>query len=183
MGGPPDRNARPPGTGTVEAMTSPTQLWPGGATGLLELPAGTDVWQLHAGGLWAVVPTNTICKSDGTAVMGAGLALAAAQCFPDLPARYGAALAAGTTRIVVNDHRLLLAPTKNDWRRPAVVDLVHQLLDAVAGWSTAHPAEAVAVAAPGCGRGGLPWPQVRDAARQRLSGHRVALLPPMPSAP
>lgn len=154
-------------------------LSPGDVTDLVELPAGTDVWQLHAAGFYVLIPTNTCRKNDGTAVMGAGLALAAAQRFPDLPLRYGRALANGRPRIVVDDHRLLLAPTKTDWRRPATMPLVIELLDSAARWATAHPQSALALPSPGCGRGGLPWPQVKAAAHDRLSGCRVALLAPL----
>lgn len=143
------------------------------------MPAGTDVWDLHAGGAWVVIPTNTERKGDGTAVMGAGLALAAAQRFPDVPARYGRALAAGRTQVVLTDHRLLLAPTKTAWRRPSTMPLVRDLLDATAAWCATHPAEFVAVPSPGCGRGGLPWAQVRAAALERLATHRVVLLAPV----
>ena len=81
-------------------------LWPDRATGLLELPAGTELWALHDAGLWVVIPTNLRRKADGTAVMGAGLALAAARRFPDLAARYGVALGAGKGRFVCAEHRL-----------------------------------------------------------------------------
>lgn len=171
------------GARTVVGMTSLVQLWPQSTGGLVELPAGTDVWQLHADGLWLVVPTNCRRKGDGTAVMGAGLALDAARRFPDLPVRYGRALAAGNRRVVIAEHRLLLAPTKDDWRRPAVLELVTELLDGVARWCAANPQHAVAVASPGCGRGGLAWPVVHELALARLAGHRVALLPPLPAAP
>jgi hypothetical protein len=165
----------------TELPGTPADLWPDGAAGLLELPAGTNLWGLHDAGLWVVIPTNLRRKADGTAVMGAGLALAAARRFPDLAARYGDALGAGKGRFVCAEHRLLLAPTKDDWRRPATVPLVLELLDAVASWSGRHPDAAVALSAPGCGRGGLPWAQVRAAAMTRLAAHRVALLPPMPA--
>ena len=156
----------------------PDDLWPGGP-GLIELPAGTDVWELHEDGFWVLVPTNTCRKKNGSAVMGAGLARDAALRFPGLAARYGLALEAGQDRLAVPKHRLLLGPTKDDWRQPAKIDLVAELLDGVARWCQSHPGEAVAVPSPGCGNGGLPYPEVRAAAVLRLASYRVALLPPI----
>lgn len=153
--------------------------WPWPDRTLVEAPAGTDVWALHTAGAWVLIPTNTQRKSDGTAVMGAGLALAAAQRFPGVPIRYGRALAAGHTRITIPDHRLLLAPTKIQWRRPARMSPVTELLTGVARWSTAHPDEVIAVPSPGCGHGGLPWAQVQAAALEHLADHPVILLPPL----
>jgi hypothetical protein len=136
------------------------------------------VWALHASGAWVVVPTSTARLADGPAVMGAGLARQAATRFPALSARYGRALAAGNARVVITDHRLLLAPTKEHWRDPSAMPLVLDALDAVARWCHAHPGEAVVVPALGCGLGGLAWPPVRAAALDRLAAARVALVPP-----
>jgi len=162
-------------------MTTPHTPHPEVPSGLLELPAGTDVWDLHAAGCWVLIPTNTCRKADGTAVMGAGLALSAAQRFPDLGTRYGAALAAKSTHVAFSDHRLLLSPTKNDWRKPSTMALVQAALSAVAAWCAANPGQRVAVAAPGCGRGGLAWAPVRAAAVAALNGSSVTLIPPMPA--
>ena len=44
-----------------------------------------DLWQFYAVGEVIAIPTNGIVKSNGDAVMGAGLAKDAASRFPDLP--------------------------------------------------------------------------------------------------
>lgn len=163
--------------GTVRVVTP--ELFPGPGGGLVHAESGTGVWNLHDAGAWVLVPTNTQTKSDGTAVMGAGLALDVARRFPDVPGRYGRSLAIANTRIAIPDHRLLLGPTKSDWRRPARMTLVRELLEGVARWCLAHPGEVVAVPSPGCGRGGLPWQDVRDLAVELLGEHRVILLPPV----
>jgi hypothetical protein len=142
------------------------------------MPAGTDAWALHDLGCWLAIPTNTCRRRGGQAVMGAGLAGDAARRYPDLPGRYGQALKNGRTRIAVGDHRLLLAPTKDDWRQPARMSLVHELLVAAAAWCAQNPYETLVVPALGCGLGGLAWEPVRDATMQRLGTHRVLLLAP-----
>ena len=155
------------------SLPSPTAV-----AGILELPAGTNCWDLHALGHWVLIPTNRQTRRDGTAVMGAGLARQAADRFPDLPVRYGRRLAAGVDRIQVPDHRLLLAPTKDHWRAPALPHLVDDLLAGAARWAATHPDDDLVLPSPGWGLGGLPWPQVRAAALAALAGQRAILLPP-----
>ena len=150
---------------------------PHDVAGVLELPAGTDCWDLHAAGFWVLIPTNRQTRTDGSAVMGAGLARQAADRYPGLADRYGACLRRGQDRAVITDHRLLLAPTKDHWRAPAVPDLVHDLLEAAAGW-TRTGAGVLVLPAPGCGLGGLPWGQVRDQALEAFTDLPVVLLPP-----
>lgn len=158
----------------------PGDLWPNeDDAGLVELSAGTDVWALHRNGFWVLVPTNTCRKKDGSAVMGAGLAGAAALRFPGLASRYGSALKTGSEYMVAHEHRLLLGPTKEDWRQTAKIELVHLLLARVANVCETSPDVAVAVPAPGCGLGGLLYEDVRRAAFSHLAHCRAALLPPL----
>lgn len=41
-----------------------------------------DIWDLHTGSAWIVIPTNGVVKKNGDAVMGKGLAAQAAKRFP-----------------------------------------------------------------------------------------------------
>jgi hypothetical protein len=160
----------------------PEDVWPDGAGGIVEMPVGTDVWELHGDGFWVLVPTNMRRKKDGSAVMGAGLARDATHRYPDLAARYGRALGDGRPFTSFPSYRLLLGPTKDDWRPLAKMQLVEELLDGAARWCRAHQGEALAVAVPGCGHGGLGYGPVRGAAVWRLAAYRVALLLPLRGA-
>ena len=171
---PPSADLRQPAGSDPAADVPPN---PADVDGVLELPAGTDCWALHDAGFWVLVPTNRQTHKDGTAVMGAGLAQQAARRFPDLPARYGSCLRSGQDRAVIADHRLLLGPTKDHWRAPAIPALVTALLAACADWA-ARGDGVLVLAAPGCGLGGLPWPTVRAQALDALDGQRAILLPP-----
>lgn len=66
-----------------------------------------NVWDVHAAGGWVVIPTNQQTRTDGTAVMGAGLAKDAAERFPALPGAYGLALSAGRTCMAYPTWRIL----------------------------------------------------------------------------
>lgn len=137
-----------------------------------------DAWKLHAQGFWLVVPTNQTVRKDGNAVMGAGLAFQAAQKFPDIPARYGKSLQAKSYRMAFNDHRLLLVPTKIDWRQSSSTRLVSEGAQGIAKWAIAHPTEKIVVPALGCGKGGLSWEVVKPILLKLLDLNNVSLLPP-----
>jgi hypothetical protein len=98
----------------------------------MQLLPNSDIWKYYERGAWVVVTTNTQTRKDGTAIMGAGLAQQAALRFPDLPARYGLYLQEQDPNneghpehpYLVEDHRLILFPTKRDWRAPSPLDLI-----------------------------------------------------------
>lgn len=138
-----------------------------------------DVWDWHRFGAWVVVPTNTEVRRDGSAVMGAGVAKAAAERFAELEQRYGRCLRADRPFTAFSDLRLLLAPTKQRWRQPSTLDMVDEAAARVRRWSDAHPAEGmIAVPAFGCGRGGLGWDVVEPVLRAHLNGPRFHLCSP-----
>jgi hypothetical protein len=145
--------------------------------GTVTIATGVDLWDLHRRGRWAVIPTNTQVRGDGSAVMGAGLARAAAERYPDLPARYGRALRNGHHRLVVGDHRLFLAPTKHHWRNPSTVELVGESLAAIRAQLDRRPVPLV-VPAVGCGLGGLDWEVVEALIVEHLDGTDTVAIAP-----
>lgn len=148
----------------------------------VEVAVGVDLWELWEAGRWAVIPTNTQRRRDGTAVMGAGLAAAAAARFDGLAARYGAALGNHQTRLAVRDHRLLLAPTKDHWRDPATLELVAASATACATYARRHNCS-LAVPALGCGLGGLEWVDVEPLLRETFAGIDTILIAPSQTSP
>lgn len=91
----------------------------------------------RSGDLWAypsqatVAPTNLQTKSDGTAVMGAGVAKQAADRWPFLPAILGdryCQAGPGTYVVWTNTmaRPVVCFPTKRRWKDPADLDLIEQ---------------------------------------------------------
>lgn len=140
-----------------------------------------DLWEYHRRGAWAVIPTNTTVRANGTAVMGAGLAKQAVERFPELAQRYGQALVTRSERereqpAYFFEERLILFPTKRDWKQPSCLKLVKCNLELlahhVAGWESS-----LAVPLLGCGLGGLDWErEVRPLVERYLSGLRYAVV-------
>lgn len=127
-----------------------------------------DLWA-GSPAAWRVVPTNRIVRHDGRAVMGAGVALQAAQRFPALPHAYGRALRAGSTGLwAFEPGRILCLPTKDDWRRDAVMGLVLAGLGQLRQFAAFRPAESVRLPMLGAGLGRLSGASVRAAIERTL---------------
>lgn len=145
-----------------------------------------DIWDYHKIGCWIVIPTNTCIKSNGQAVMGAGLAKQAADRFPGLASGYGTYLGGfeGCNAInihrpwPVSNHRLVLMPTKHDWRNPSELWMVELVVDYLIQWTSAMTNSLVfVVPALGCGRGGLRWEDVQPVL-DKLPRSRFIVLDP-----
>lgn len=125
---------------------------------------------------WVVIPTNTMVTSHNKAVMGAGLARQARDRFPGLDEHYGAMLLAGQRFVEVTEHRLLLVPTKTDWRQPSTIELVEAAVADLLNWHhKATHSDLVAVPKLGCGHGGLTWTDVHQTL-QKLPSSRFKIL-------
>lgn len=140
---------------------------------------GVDLWDLWARGMAVVIPTNTTRKANGEAIMGAGLAKQAQDRMPDLPRVYGDHLSRGEVRVVLEALRIILPPTKQDWRKPAHLPLIEEGLR----WMVGHErlrqlGWEVAVPPLGCGLGNLRWDdQVRPLMERYLDERFVVVLP------
>lgn len=120
-----------------------------------------DMWDLHSQGNWVVVPTNCMI-TKGSAVMGGGIALDAAEKFPNLPKEYAESLLISQIEFYYdNDIRVILLPTKVDWRNPSSLSLIElgvlhltRLVKTKPSWFASCK---IVVPAIGCGLGGLDW--------------------------
>jgi O-acetyl-ADP-ribose deacetylase (regulator of RNase III) len=120
-----------------------------------------------------VIPTN--CHG----VMGAGLALAAAQRWPEIARGYGSAcrrepltignLWGGWTH-EFDQRYIVCLPTKRHWRDPSRLDDVRAGLSALRALADGRRWGSVAVPALGCGLGGLSWSDVRPLVVEAFAG-------------
>lgn len=163
-----------------------------------------DIWDYHRRGAFVVVPTNTCTRADGTAVMGAGLAKQAAERFPQLPEAYGFVLCeidplTGEEATpeewhnpelpwIYEPERLVLFPTKCEWRKGSMLKLIHQNLESFTQQWGSFNAEQMRAARKGpfvawpmlgCGLGGLNWEtEVRPLMERYLQCERFAVVLP-----
>lgn len=146
-----------------------------------------DIWEYPAEAI--VIPTNTTLKPSGDidiAVMGAGLALQAAQRYPTLPYWLGRRITLyGGDHVYVFDdidmverdgHYVVCLPTKHHWRDPSDLVLIETMVGELVPVVYAMSWSEVAIPRLGCGRGGLNWErQVRPLLKRMLDDSFVVV--------
>jgi len=121
-----------------------------------------DLWKTaHENSGWIVVPTNMLCRKDGKAVMGAGVAKDAAELYPDLPVNLGEYLRSGAKPLLYIEHPIICLPTKVDWRDPSDLDLIENGCFELANFArvlhSLNNYSPIYLPRLGCGLGGLNW--------------------------
>jgi hypothetical protein len=130
-----------------------------------------------------VITTNGMIRNNGHAVMGAGIALQAAQRFPDLPLLLANGLKKhGNVVLYYPNWNLFTFPTKYDWKMPSDLSLIERSCVSLAELLK-RPDYAylrVIMTKPGCGHGKLSWMQVEPILDQHLScfGKRILVIEP-----
>lgn len=128
------------------------------------------------------ITTNPIVNAKGLAVMGAGVALEAARRYPWIRKALAVRLQARpwANALFVFDPldyeesptfwpvgedepppKVVAFPVKHHWREPADYGLIRSSAYKLVTITDAMGWETVALPRPGCGNGGLPWPDVR----------------------
>ena len=120
-----------------------------------------DIWDLAYNDYWRVIPTNGSVNRSGRAVMGRGVALQAAQKFPDLAIDLASSLQREGLHVKLYvDRGLILFPVKFAWHQKASLTLIgrscQELVDLLLS-----PGVKVVMPRVGCGNGKLEWPQVK----------------------
>ncbi|WP_191084738.1 macro domain-containing protein [Roseococcus microcysteis] len=123
---------------------------------------------------------NTVnCKG----VMGAGVALAFKQRFPDMFKDYQRACRSGAVKPGklhvwrnLSGDWVINFPTKRDWREQSRYEDIEAGLDALREYLKPHGPITVALPALGCGNGGLDWTRVSSMIKERLSDIEARIL-------
>lgn len=114
------------------------------------------------------ITTNGMRRKDGSAVMGAGIAKAAAQRYPGIDRRLGQLLAQSGNHVYIlhrggeepwaGEARDVVAfPTKKHWRDPSDRDLIRRSAEGLVKAAAFRGWQRIALPRPGCGLGGLDW--------------------------
>ncbi len=134
-----------------------------------------NIWDVPCADI-VCVTTNGIVRSDGTAVMGGGIAKECAQRFPASQRVLGEEIKAKGNHVhLIHDPAALFAagpliysfPTKEHWRDKSLIKLIarsaKELVEEVNRLEFYYQDGPlmVLVPRPGCGLGGLQWGQVR----------------------
>jgi len=86
-----------------------------------------NIWDHHAKGHYITITVNCNIKTNGHAVMGAGIALEVKQRFPDLPRKLGEVKERRAV-VVFPEERIITFPTKINWYESSTVELISSSL-------------------------------------------------------
>jgi hypothetical protein len=137
------------------------------------------------GDIWAYEPAEYICiptngqrRMDGSAIMGAGLARAAAEECPGLAAHLGKMLKYHGNHVInlglwklkttSREVNLIAFPTKGDWRHDSTPILVERSAKELA--EDFADSGIIALPRVGTGNGGLAWSVVKPLLEAALTG-------------
>ena len=122
-------------------------------------------------------PAQTIVNTVNTVgVMGKGLALRFKQRYPEMFKAYREMcerhkLTTGKLMIYsAPDHRVLLFPTKENWRNPSKIEYIESGLQKFVDTYSDHGITSIAFPRLGCGNGELHWDEVKPVMECYLSG-------------
>lgn len=116
-----------------------------------------------------VIPTNGEVNRYDRAIMGAGVALAAAARWPRLPKDLGRVLRERGNvlhgfvyRSPRGVERVVTFPTKDTWANPALLHLIEKNAQLLAKWAESwEDGRRIYLPRLGCGNGKLEWQQVQ----------------------
>ena len=80
--------------------------------------------------------------------------------------------------MAVASMRVLLVPTKNEWRAPSTLAMVREAVAGIATWAARYPGCVVVVPPLGAGLGGLDWADVAPIIESGLAAAAVVILEP-----
>jgi len=126
-------------------------------------------------------------------VMGAGVALAFKNRFPEMYERYVEQCKLGEIRpgkpsvwvnkdIISSDVEIINFPTKDDWRKPSEYSYIEDGLNWLSSYLKTKEGKTITLPALGCGHGGLEWEKVKALIQMYLHDSPATILVFEPSS-
>lgn len=123
-----------------------------------------------------VNPVNTV------GVMGSGLALEFKKRYPKMFQSYkkvcdNGLFAVGKLMLCdESDYRILLFPTKEDWREPSRIEYIEKGLQHFVETYEARNITSIAFPKLGCGKGGLDWREIKPIMERYLGDLPIPII-------
>ncbi|MDP2953740.1 MAG: hypothetical protein Q8O76_10540 [Chloroflexota bacterium] len=141
---------------------------------MLELQG--NIWDYHARGHSIIITTNGAVDGGKRAIMGRGVALEAAQKYPDLPALLGQHLrTVGNVPAYFDEYKLFTLPTKHHWVGKSDIPLIQDSLRYLIDLAEAVGSWPLYMVRPGCGNGQLDWAEVKPKIASMLDDRFVVV--------
>lgn len=138
-----------------------------------------DIWNYYKKGHWIVITTNGTVKTDGSAVMGRGIALQAKQRCPELSRKIGSWISDyGNRAGIFQEEKVVTFPVKHNWWERATLGLIEKScvqLKRIFGFASGRSSEVVYMVRPGCGNGQLDWKDVKSILEKYLDDRFIVV--------
>lgn len=121
-----------------------------------------DLWSEHDDGAVVAITTNGMVNKVGRAVMPRGCARQAQERFPGLLATLGSLLRQHGNHVFDLGHQIVSFPVEEDPYQVADMHLVERSCRELVELADYKGWQKVVVPRPGCGGGGLQWPDVKS---------------------
>lgn len=133
-----------------------------------------NIWEYLGKGI-IVITTNGSLTRDGRAILGRGCARQAGERFPDLPQILGELIKTKGNHVHDLGNGLVSFPVEDSaWSLPDL-RLIARSAAELCDLADREGLEFVVVPRPGCGGGGLHWPEVRPMLLARFD-HRFTVI-------
>ena len=121
-----------------------------------------NLWDFDVEQYYRVITTNGNIKLNGDAVMGRGIALQAAERYPQLPSKLAERLKLYGNKVnVFPEHKIITFPTKNNWRDNSTYELIESSCNNLVVICNYINIKKIVMPMVGCSNGGLKWTNVR----------------------
>ena len=125
-----------------------------------------NLWDKHTEGHYIIITTNGVINSHGHAVMGKGIAKAAANKYPHLSMKLGSEIDKRGNKVFIwPEYKLITFPTKDNWRDNSKISLIKSGVDQLYKAFISGECGSTNIYSPilGCGLGNLKWEDVAEA--------------------
>jgi len=121
-----------------------------------------NIWTFHDKKKWVAITTNGYIKSNGCAVMGAGVAAQCVNRYPSAPRLLGEFMNTMGNVVIpfYRQYRLVSFPVKHNWWEKVDTDLIEQSAYLLVEFVGDEGIEEIYLPRPGCGNGNLNWSTV-----------------------
>lgn len=142
-----------------------------------------NIWDFHSQGKWIVITTNGTVKSDGSCVMGRGVAKQAKEKHPSLPFCVGDMIKRNGNHVYMfPQYKIITFPVKHNWYEKADINLIEQSTKELKEMilqldqNVSLPSDTFFyMVRPGCGNGQLNWKDVKPILEKYLDNHFIVV--------
>lgn len=133
-----------------------------------------NLWDFDSEQYYRVITTNGCIKKNGEAVMGRGIALQAAQRYPELRTLLAYHIKiCGNTIGISKEYKIITFPTKNNYWEKSSYELIKKSCHDLFILCIKHDIKKIVMPMVGCSNGGLKWSEVKKIVYEKFKNSNI----------